>query len=141
MNELQVNINKTIAAPIEKVFNAWLDPTILSQFILPMPGMAQPEVENDPREGGTFTIVMQVGDHKIPHTGTYLEINSPNKLMFSWQSPESTDDSVVTLTLQALSEQSTQLQLQHVRFIDEQRRANHEGGWGNIVDTLNEVLR
>ncbi len=28
----------------------------------------------------------------------------------------------------------------HVRFIDEQSRANHEGGWGNILESLNTLL-
>ena len=59
------------------MFDAWLNPKTLSQFILPMPGMPQPQVETDPREGGDFTIIMQVGDEKIPHTGQYLEISRP----------------------------------------------------------------
>jgi uncharacterized protein YndB with AHSA1/START domain len=59
MTELTVNIEKTIHAPIAKVFDAWLDPAMLTRFILPDPAMPQPEVENDPREGGRFTIVMQ----------------------------------------------------------------------------------
>ena len=54
MTDLNVSITKNISAPIEKVFDAWLDPTILTQFILPAPGMPQPEVENDAREGGRF---------------------------------------------------------------------------------------
>ncbi len=36
MTDLIVNISKTIQAPIEKVFDAWLNPETLSQFILPM---------------------------------------------------------------------------------------------------------
>jgi uncharacterized protein YndB with AHSA1/START domain len=48
------------------VFDARLDPAMLTRFILPDPAMPQPEVENDPREGGRFTIVMQAGDDKLP---------------------------------------------------------------------------
>ena len=66
MTDLSVNITKTIHAPIDKIFDAWLNPAMLTQFILPMPGMPQPEVENDSREGGSFSIIMQVGDNKIP---------------------------------------------------------------------------
>jgi uncharacterized protein YndB with AHSA1/START domain len=86
MTELTVNISKIIHAPIEKVFDAWLNPRMLSKFIIPMPGMPEPEVKNDAREGGSFTIVMHVGDDKLPHTGKYLEINRPNKLVFTWAS-------------------------------------------------------
>ncbi len=94
MTELTVNVTKTINAPIEKIFDAWLNPAMLAQFILPMPGMPQPEVENDAREGGNFSIVMAVGDDKIPHTGTYLTIKRPTELTVSWLSPFSTDGTI-----------------------------------------------
>ena len=140
MTDLSVNINKTINAPIEKVFDAWLDPSILTQFILPAPGMPQPEVDNDAREGGRFSIIMQVGDDKIPHSGSYLTVDRPRRLVFSWESPFSSDDSTVTLNFTALDEGSTHIELTHVKFLNEEARSNHEGGWGNILDKLDEVI-
>lgn len=140
MTDLSVNLNKTVNAPIEKVFDAWLDPGMLTRFILPAPGMPQPDVENDPREGGRFTIVMHVGDDKIPHTGSYLIVDRPNRLVFSWESPYSTDDSTVTLDFKAVDASTTQVELTHVKFLHEEARSDHEGGWGNILDKLNEVI-
>ncbi|MBL1275148.1 MAG: SRPBCC domain-containing protein [Ectothiorhodospiraceae bacterium] len=141
MTDLMVNVSKTIQAPIEKVFDAWLNPEMLAQFILPMPGMPHPETETDAREGGNFTIVMHVGDDKIPHTGKYLEISRPNKLVFTWISPFSNDDSTVTLNFSKTDNNETFLELSHIKFIDEESRSNHEGGWSNILDTLNDVMR
>lgn len=140
MTNLTVNLNKTVNAPIVKVFDAWLDPEMLAQFILPAPGMPQPEVENDPREGGRFTIIMHVGDDKIPHTGSYLTVDRPRRLVFSWESPYSTDDSSVTLNFTAVDEGTTNVELTHVKFLNEEARSNHEGGWGNILDKLDEVI-
>lgn len=140
MTDLIVNVSKIIDASITKVFDAWLDPNTLAKFMLPMPGMANSQVENDPREGGTFKIVMQVGDNKVPHTGKYIKIDRPNKLAFTWESPESVDDSIVTLNLTELGDNQTNIELTHVRFIDEKRRSNHEGGWGNILNKLHEVI-
>ena len=140
MTDLIVNISKTIQAPIEEVFDAWLNPEMLSQFILPMKGMPQPQTENDPHEGGGFTIIMQVGDEKIPHTGTYLTINRPHELVFTWESPFSIEGSTVALRFLALDDNQTSLELTHRKFIDEQTRSNHEGGWGNILDTLGDVV-
>jgi len=140
MNDLKVNVSKTVNAPIKKVFDAWLNPTMLSKFILPMPGMENPQVENNAKEGGDFTILMKVGENEVPHKGKYLEIDSPNKLAFTWESPESVDDSVVTLNFIALDDEKTQVNLEHVKFIDETRRSNHEGGWSNILTKLSDVV-
>jgi len=140
MNDLTVKVTKTIHAPIEKVFDAWLNPEMLSKFILPMPGMPHPQIETDACEGGNFTIIMQVGDDKIPHTGKYVEISRPNKLIFTWESPFSIDGSTVTLELSDLGENKTSIHLTHIKFPDEESRVNHEGGWENILDALNNIL-
>ena len=140
MNELTLSVSKTIHAPIEQVFDAWLDAEMLAQFILPMPGMPHPEVENEAVEGGRFKIVMQVGDDKIPHSGTYLEINRPDRLVFSWESPFSIEGSQVTLSFKYIEKSITEVSLVHVRFPDVESRSNHEGGWGHILDKLSDVI-
>jgi uncharacterized protein YndB with AHSA1/START domain len=140
MTELTVNISKIIDAPIEKVFDAWLNPKMLSKFMTPMPGMPESDVENDARQGGSFTIIMHVGDDKLPHTGKYLEINRPNKLVFTWASHRSLDDSTVTLNFTKLDDHKTKISLSHVKFIDEQARSDHEGGWSSILDKLSDVM-
>ncbi len=140
MTDLTVNVTRKINAPIEKVFDAWLDPKLLSQFILPMSGMPQPETKVDAKEGGEFSIIMQVGDEKIPHTGTYLDISRPNKLSFTWESPFSVDGSTVTLKFTEMDDDQTQVELSHVKFVDEEARGNHEGGWMNILQLLDEIV-
>ena len=140
MADLTVNVVKTINAPIHKVFDAWLDPVMLSQFILPMPGMPHPDVQNDVREGGKFVITMQVGNDKVPHSGEYLTINRPNMLVFTWVSPFSMEGSQVTIRFNEVEGDKTHIELVHVRFVDEESRTNHEGGWGHILDSLNQLL-
>lgn len=140
MSDLTVNISREIDAPIEKVFDAWLDPVMLSKFMIPAKGMANPQVKCDPRKGGEFEILMQVGDDQIPHTGKYIELDRPNKLAFTWVSPASLPDSVVTLDFSKVDENTTKVNLTHTKFIDETRRSNHESGWGNILTTLDRCL-
>lgn len=140
MNDLTVNVNKTIHAPIEKVFDAWLNPKMLSLFMMPMPGMAESDIENDAREGGDFTITMHVGNEGLPHTGKYLEINRPDKLVFTWASHRSVDNSIVTLNFTKIDDKNTNISLSHVKFIDEEARSDHQGGWGNILDKLDDVM-
>ncbi len=141
MSDLTVNVTKVIQAPIEKVFDAWLNPQTLAHFILPMPGMPEPDTKTDAIEGGDFSIIMHVGDDRIPHTGKYLTIERPHKLIFTWVSPFSTDDSTVTLHFSKQGKNKTLIKLTHIKFIDEEARTNHEGGWSNILDCLNDVLQ
>ncbi len=140
MPELTVNINKIINAPLETVYEAWLKPQILSKFILPMPGMSAPEIQNEAKEGGDFTIIMSVGDEKIPHTGKYLIIDRYKEIVFTWQSPFTPDNSTVTLLFSKINRTQTNIQLTHIKFFNEEGRCNHQGGWGNILDMLNQVL-
>lgn len=139
MSDLSCKVSKEINAPIEKVFDAWLDPKLLSQFMLPMPGMPQPETEIDARLGGRFSIKMDVGEQVIPHSGTYLEIERPNRLVFSWESPFSTDGSTVTLVFTSEETGNTRVELTHMRFSDQESCDNHQVGWGNILTALNEI--
>ena len=141
MAELSVNINKTIHAPIEKVFDAWLNPEMLSKFMKGIPDKTDTDVEIDAREGGHFTFIMHAGDEKIPHTGKYLEIHRPDKLVFTWASQYSVvDNSTVTLKFAKIDDNKTNISLSHVKFINEEARSGHEEGWNNVLNALNAVM-
>lgn len=139
MTDLSLSIEKVINAPAEAVFNAWLDPAKLKQFMIPGEGMSVSECEADARPGGGFKIVMVAGENEIPHSGEYIEIDPHTKLVFTWVSPFSVDGSTVTLDLTPKSETQTHIRLTHVKFPDEESRNNHEGGWTGILNKLGEV--
>jgi uncharacterized protein YndB with AHSA1/START domain len=139
MTDLTLNIEKIISAPIEKVFDAWLNPKMLSKFMR-RPDWPESDVENDPREGGSFTIIMHKGGEKFPHTSKYLKISRPNKLVFTWASHHSLDDSTVTLNFTKIDDNKTKISLTQVKFIDEEARSGHEEGWGIILDNLNKGM-
>ncbi len=138
MTELSLTTSRTINAPAERVFNAWLDPAMLARFMTPGPGMTVPKAEADPTEGGRFAIVMKAGDDEIPHAGTYLKINPHSQLVFTWESPFSVDGSTVTLDLSEV-DGGTEVTLTHVKFASEETRDNHLGGWGAILEALDQA--
>ena len=139
MSDLSLTVERTIKAPPEDVFNAWLNPDMLRQFMMPAAGMSVPKASNDPKEGGRFEIIMQAGEDEIPHAGTYREINPHSRLVFTWESPYSVDDSTVTLTFAPVQD-GTHVTLHHVRFKDAETRDNHNGGWTGILDALDAKL-
>jgi uncharacterized protein YndB with AHSA1/START domain len=141
MNELELTVNRTIAAPREKVFDAWLQPAMLAKFMGPPSGGTEPsKVTNDPVKGGRFSIVMVTVEKEIPHAGTSLEIEPHSRLAFTWESPYSLDDSVVTIDLAEVDAGTTEITLRHVKFRSEQARDGHRQGWSAILDNLQKVV-
>lgn len=137
MSELELTVSRKIAASREKVFKAWLSPATLAKFMrTAADGIEASKVETDPVKGGRFTIVMVTPEREIPHTGTYLEINPYSRLSFTWESPHSLDDSVVTIDLTEVDANTTELTLKQVKFKSEQSRDGHVKGWTAILENL-----
>ena len=136
---LSLTVDRQINAAPEQVFDAWLDPAMLMRFMCPGPGMTTPKAEVSPEVGGRFDLIMKAGDDEMPHGGVYQEIDRPNRLVFSWESPFNAEGSTVTLDFRAV-DGGTHLTLNHIRFVSEESRDNHEGGWTHILMTLDEML-
>jgi len=139
MTDLSLTTSRTIAAPRQRVFDAWLDANMLAKFMKPMADMPDSKSETDAREGGRFSIIMMAGDQALPHGGTYKEISPHDRIVFTWESPYSVDDSTVTLDF-ADEGDGTKVTLTHVKFPDEETRDRHEGGWGGILAALDGVV-
>lgn len=140
MTDLSLTVARTIKAPIERVYNAWLDPSTLAQFMLPGEGMSVPKAETDPRVGGRFSIIMAAGNDELPHGGEYKALTPHTQIVFTWESPFSIDGSTVTINLKEV-EDGTHLELIHVKFPSEESRDNHDSGWTAILSKLEEVVR
>lgn len=132
----QLVVRRHIAAPREAVFAAWLDPQSLATWMCP--GEAKSTAELTPVVGGSFRIVMEHGGERVEHTGTYLTIDRPARLSFTWISPY-TDmlPSVVTVELDARGE-GTDLVLTHERLPARHVDA-HRKGWGEMLEKLDRL--
>jgi uncharacterized protein YndB with AHSA1/START domain len=83
---------------------------------------------------------MLVNDKEIPHTGTYLEVTPHSKIEFTWESPFSIDGSTVTILFKSLDGNRTEIDFNHIKFISEEERNDHEGGWTYILEVLDGML-
>ncbi|WP_441000046.1 SRPBCC family protein [Fodinibius sp. SL11] len=76
-------IIRNFNAPRAVVWEAWTNPEIVTQWWGPI-GFRCPSAEINLREGGSYLIYMRSPDNKdYWSTGTYKEIISPRKLVFS----------------------------------------------------------
>jgi uncharacterized protein YndB with AHSA1/START domain len=134
-DEYLVTVRREIAAPAEDLFDAWLDEKSLGSWLRPT-GIRETRAETDPREGGTFRIVMVNDESSIVHSGTYLEIDRPRRLVFTWSSPATRfRDSVVTVTFQP-SSSSTVVEIHQVGLQDGEAQASHHAGWSDVLREL-----
>jgi uncharacterized protein YndB with AHSA1/START domain len=91
----------------EQVYDAWLDPEKVRAWMAAalqsfgLPGDIR-RVEIDPRVGGKFCFSDRRDATEAVHWGTYLELDRPRRMVFTWiVSPdEESDPSRVTLTIE-----------------------------------------
>ena len=143
-----LDIERHFGAPREAVFAALTEPEKMNQWFFGMPeGSAK--VEQDFRVGGTYTVNMYApdgseskcgdsGESKHAPHGEYLEIDPPNKLVFSWISEGFVDDSKVTVLLEEDGD-GTKLILRHE--LPASIMEPHREGWTNCIDHLEAFLK
>lgn len=139
MSELTLSVEHTINAPIEFVYNAWLNPALMARFMTPAPGVVATDISTEPHVGGRFTVTMIVDGNHLEHKGEYLALQPYTKLVFTWVSPFSIDGSTVTLNLSEAVD-GTHIRLTQVKFLNEEMRDNHNSGWLAILASLHQLL-
>ena len=127
-----ISIERSIAVAPERVYDAWLNPEAMAFFLRPAPGVVCKDVEVDAQVGGRFALTMQVGTVEVPIHGQFTEMARPRRLVFSWHSARTRDDSVVTLTFTP-DGVGTRFTLHHVGFVDASSHEDHDGGWQHIA--------
>lgn len=131
-------VRRKLPVPRERVFAAWLDPALLSQFMCPG-AVAEARVEVDARIGGRFRIVMRKPQGDVEHRGEYLVIEPPSRLSFTWISVNTENrPSVVTIELVEV-DAGTELILTHRRLPPTQVDG-HTQGWTDILGKLEAAL-
>jgi uncharacterized protein YndB with AHSA1/START domain len=96
-------------------------------------------VEIDARVGGAFNITERRDGEEVAHVGTYLEIDRPRRLVFTFGVPKySPLMTRVSIDLRPLPT-GCELTLTHedvpVEYLDPNRE-----GWGSILDGLSKRL-
>lgn len=131
----------------EQVFDAWLDPVLVKQWMtaalksMQLPGDIR-RIEIDARRGGKFTFSDMRAEGEAVHWGTYKEMVRPVLLEFTWfttDEDEKEDMSLVTLTItpQAQSCAATmthRLPIKYAEYI-----AQTEMGWGTMLARIAEL--
>ncbi len=137
---LRIVVARVLSASPEEVFDAWTDPESLAVWMCPG-SVKGSVVEVDARVGGRFRIVMEGPDCDHEHTGEYLVLDRPRRLVFTWISAE-THGRVTTVSVEIRPHGAgrTELTLTHEGLPDETAALRHRNGWGDILEKLERHL-
>jgi uncharacterized protein YndB with AHSA1/START domain len=81
--DLELVLTRVIDAPPAKVYRAWTEPALMTQWFTPPPWKTT-HAETDVRPGGASYVVMQGPDgQEMPMRGVYLEVVKDEKLVFT----------------------------------------------------------
>jgi uncharacterized protein YndB with AHSA1/START domain len=135
----RVVVRRRMPAPRDVVFEAWIDPKGIHEWMCPG-DVVSAEAVLDVRVGGSFRIVMKSREREHVHTGTYQVVEPPSKLVFTWSAAETPGEiTLVTVELVPLGDES-ELVLTHERFPKADVAKRYEGGWGTIADKFAAYL-
>lgn len=78
-----LRVSRRFLASPQRVFDAWLDPEVAGTWLFATASRPMAKVQIDGRVEGSFCFVERHGGAVIEHTGEYLEITPPRRLVFS----------------------------------------------------------
>ncbi len=134
-DDLTLRMERRFPTPVERIFTAWTDPALLCQWF--WPERINPSYDVDLRVGGRFRISSDV----VTVSGEYLEIDAPNRLVYTWQwQGEQTQTQVVVEFRTADRAAGTELVLLHEHHDTAEQRDNHRAGWTDCLDRLESRL-
>jgi uncharacterized protein YndB with AHSA1/START domain len=138
-----LKLQRTFAAPRERVFAAWTEPEQVKQWFGPE-GCTASSVRADLRVGGEYRFAIkseQYGEMAV--RGEFREFTPPSKLVYTWQWEDdpayANRETLVTVEFIDLGG-STEVRVTHENFPTPENVANHEHGWNGGLDKLAKLL-
>lgn len=130
-----IRVVHRFSAPPQRVYDAWLDPAQVGRWLFATPTGQVTRVEIDALVGGGFTIVDRRDGEDVEHVGTYLELDRPQRLVFTFAVPKySAVSTRVSLDLEPAGD-GCELTLTHAGVLPEYASQTKQG-WTSILDAL-----
>ena len=159
-DELDLQFERIVDVPHEKIWAAWTTPKLLMPWFCPLPWKTI-ECEIDLRAGGIFRTVMQSPEgQRFPNSGCYLEVFPNEKLVWTnamepgfrpakqaaAYPDHPCEEFMMTATILLESVASGTKYTAHVMHANKEARIRHEQmgfkeGWGTCLDQLVASLK
>ena len=136
-----VRVQRIMPAVPEVVFDAWLDPESLREWMCPRPTRCV-AVTVDPRVGGIYRFDLDHSGSSVLTTGQFLVVDRPSLLRFTWSNSNWADPtvaSIVNVTFEPLQDDQTLMSIEH-SLLPPEEFENFHNGWVQTIAQLEAVL-
>jgi uncharacterized protein YndB with AHSA1/START domain len=137
-----VTVTRVLPAPPDVVYDEWLDPAGMLEWMCPRPARAV-KISLEPVSGGALRIDIEDSGSSLYVTGMFVELDRPRRLRFTWSCSDWADptvQSLVTVTLEDHGADETMMTIEHEQLPREQADP-HQRGWGAIAVQLGDAIR
>jgi uncharacterized protein YndB with AHSA1/START domain len=130
-------VRRVMPAPPDVVFDEWLDPESLADWMCPRPARCV-VVEVEPRVGGRVRFDVDDSGRLTLIVGRFLTIDRPRLLRFTWSHSgwqDPTTVSVVDVAFEPMGDDQTLMSIEH-SLLPPEGLDDHQNGWTVTADQL-----
>lgn len=139
--ETTLVLKRTLKAPVDIVYAAWIEPAQFGQWMGPNDEMTCAVEAHDVRVGGAYAFKLTNREGKVHGaSGLFREVVENERLVFTWTWDHMPDtETLVTVEFRA-KDGATVLTLTHERHASAESRDNHGVGWTGSFDRLERLV-
>ncbi|WKG00873.1 SRPBCC domain-containing protein [Mycolicibacterium sp. HK-90] len=136
-----VRVRRLMPAAPEVVFDQWLDPDSLREWMCPRPVYCV-TVAVEPRVGGLVRFDIDDSGTSVLITGQFLIVDRPRVLRFTWSNSDWSDPttvSIVNVEFEPVDDGQTMMSIEH-SLLPPEEFDNFHNGWLLTAEQLGTVL-
>jgi uncharacterized protein YndB with AHSA1/START domain len=146
-DERSITVSRVIEAPPERVYEAFLDPDQLAQW-LPPTGFSAEVHHLEPEEGGTFRATFtgdtdELAEYGHSFGGEYLELVPGERIVhtdaFETDDPAMAGEMTVTVTFEAVDD-GTEVTVHQAGIPEVIPPEDANAGWNDSLENLAELV-
>jgi uncharacterized protein YndB with AHSA1/START domain len=132
-----VRVRRVLPAPPAVVFDEWLDPEAMKEWMCPRPVRCV-DVTIEPRVGGVVRLDVDDSGTSVLIAGRFLAIDRPHQLRLSWSNSNWADPttvSVVDVAFEPYGDDQTLMSIEH-SLLPPTEFDDFDHGWTLTADQL-----
>jgi uncharacterized protein YndB with AHSA1/START domain len=137
-----VRVQRVMPAPPEVVFDEWLDPEAMEEWMCPRPVRCV-AIIIEPRVGGTVRFDVDDSGTSVLIAGRFLALDRPHTLRFTWSNSNWSDPtivSVVNVAFEPFGQDETLMSIEHSLMPPKEFDGFHNG-WTRTFEQLAAFLQ